>query len=112
MAVGLREVARAVAFIQLIPGLCVKGLRRTGQRAALGFGGNDRTVFQRVLDGVLHQHIGTPLGVQFQILADCHGRRIGLFYSVFFVEPADELITAAIIFRRIFRSSRAVINVL
>ena len=108
VAVGLREVARAVGFIQLIPGLSVKGLRRTGQRTARGFSGNLRTVFQLVVNGVRQNHIGTPLRVQFQILADLHRRRIGFFYSVFFVEPADERIMA--ICGRIFGSESAVVN--
>ena len=98
MTADLGEVAGLIVCIQRRSRLCVKGLGGTCQCAALGLFRDIRKsfirVFDSVLDGVFHQIVGRPLGVEVQILGNGHGEVECLLNAVLLIEPADEGVIA------------------
>ena len=96
MAAHLGEVAGLISLVQLRTGLGVEGLGRARQRAAGGGRRDLRAVNPLILDGIGHQRVGAPLGIEVQVAVNRHLEVKGfLFAAVADVEPVDELVRIA-----------------
>ena len=95
MAADLGEITGPVVFLQFRTRLGIEGLGRTCQGAAGGvirnIGERPIRILNSIFDGIRHQRVGTPLGIEVQIAVDGHGEVKRFFLAaVADVEPADE----------------------